>query len=250
MNGRTTAFFALATIATLATVLWLDGPGLPRQLALAAPVWALLGLVFATHPDLTRETLIAVAIATTGEVILSIGLGIYEYKSGGVPLYVPPGHGVIYLLALQASRHLERFRRVIEPTTFVAGSLVAVVAALMFNDTFGLLCWIVMLMIVSTSPRRLLIATCVCVTSVLEIAGTLAGNWTWGEHQGLLRSGNPPVGVVLLYCCLDLLTIMAVSSLARRRRSVRVAQAHLDVALTHPHPQLVTSRYAQQETNF
>lgn len=215
--------FVVAALSTLATVLWLDRAGLVHQLILGGGVCVLLGLVFVRHPELRRETLIAIAIATTGEVILSIGLGIYSYRSGGVPLYVPPGHGVVYLLALQCSRHLHRFERLIVTTTFLAGSIVAAIAAVLFADTFGLACWAVTLLIAAISQRRLLIATCIAFTSVLEIAGTWAGNWTWHESQGLLSSGNPPVGVVLLYCCLDLLTLMALNAMTTRRRSAFAA---------------------------
>jgi hypothetical protein len=220
LNGRTTTGFVIAALSTLALVLWADRPGLSHQLQLGAIVTMLLCVVFARHPELMKETLIAIAIATAGEVTLSIGLGIYSYNSGGVPLYVPPGHGVVYLLALQTSVHLVRFERIILRTTFIAGTIVALGAALLFNDSFGLACWAVTLLIASVSRRRLLIATCIAFTSVLEIAGTWAGNWTWHEYQGLLRSGNPPVGVVLLYCCLDLLTLAALRGLSGIRRPV------------------------------
>ncbi|MHB0971786.1 MAG: hypothetical protein ACYC7A_21125 [Thermoanaerobaculia bacterium] len=220
MSRRATISFVLAAFCTLALVLWLDRPGLSHQLFLSAIVTMLLGMVFSTHPELMRETLIAIAIATTGEVTLSIGLGIYSYSSGGVPLYVPPGHGVVYLMALQTSAHLVRYERIILRTTFIAGTVAAVGAVVAFDDTFGLACWGVTLLIAAVSQRRLLIATCIAYTSVLEIAGTWAGNWTWHEQQGLLQSGNPPAGVVLLYCCLDLLTLAALRGLSGLRRPV------------------------------
>ena len=216
MTRRTTIQFVCATFALLGIVLWLDRSGLATQLMLSATVWLLLAIVFVRHRELARETLIAIAIATTGEIILSIGLNIYGYRSGGVPLYVPPGHGVVYLCALQASAQLRRYERLIVVTTFIAGTIAAIGAAIVFRDTFGLACWLVTLLIASTTDRRLLIATCISMTSILEIAGTWAGNWTWHEQQGLLASGNPPVGVVLLYCCLDLLTLMALNALTRR----------------------------------
>jgi hypothetical protein len=220
VNGRNTLLFVFAALSALGTVLSLDVSGLTRQLTLGGIVATLLAIAFVMHPHLMKETLIAIAIATTGEVILSIGLQIYSYRSGGIPLYVPPGHGVVYLMALQTSAHIERYRRVILRTTFIAGTIVAIGAAAWFNDSFGLLCWCVTLLIAWTSPRRLLIATCITFTSVLEIAGTWAGNWTWHEHQGLLSSGNPPVGVVLLYCCLDLLTIKALGALGGNRATL------------------------------
>lgn len=219
MDKRTTLTFVIAAISLLAATLWLDRAGIVPQLMLGGAVWLLLAAVFVRHRHLAPETLIAVAIATTGECILSLGLDIYGYRSGGVPLYVPPGHGVVYLLALQSSAHVRRYERLIVSTTFAFGSVAALAMALWFNDTFGLACWIVTLMIAWTSDRRLLMATCVAFTSVLEIAGTLAGNWRWHERQGLLASGNPPVGVVLLYCCLDLLTLMALNAIVSRRQN-------------------------------
>jgi hypothetical protein len=225
MNRRTTLAFVIAAISLLAAVLWLDRAGIIPQLLLGGCVWLLLAAVFVRHRHLAPETLIAVAIATTGECILSLGLNIYGYRSGGVPLYVPPGHGVVYLLALQSSEHIRRYERLIVGTTFVFGSIAAVTMALLVRDTFGLACWIVTLLIASTSDRRLLMATCVAFTSVLEIAGTLAGNWRWHFDQGLLSSGNPPVGVVLLYCCLDLLTLMALNAILSRRQNVACESA-------------------------
>src|SRR5207253_1795712 len=150
-----------ATFVLLGLVLSLDRSGLATQLMLSASVWLLLAIVFIRHRELARETLIAIAIATTGEIILSIGLGIYGYRSGGVPLYVPPGHGVVYLCALQASAHLRRYERLIVVTTFSAGTIAAIGAAVAFKDTFGLACWLVTLLIASTTDRRLLIATCI-----------------------------------------------------------------------------------------
>jgi len=224
MNRRTTIVFTIAAIALLAAVLCLDRAGLVPQLLLGASVWLLLGAVFVRHRQLAPETLIAIAIATTGECILSLGLNIYGYRSGGVPLYVPPGHGVMYLMALQVSAHLKRYERLIVNATFIAGTIGAVAILALFHDSFGFACWIVTLMIASTSDRRLLMATCVAVTSVLEIAGTLVGNWRWHFDQGLLHSGNPPVGVVLLYCCLDLLTLMALNAIMSRRQNAACAR--------------------------
>lgn len=225
MDRRTTTQFVCATLVLLAVVLKLDRAGLATQAMLSASVWLLLGAAFVRHRELARETLIAIAIATTGELSLSIGLGIYGYRSGGVPLYVPPGHGVIYLCALQASAHLRRYERLIVTTTFAAGTVVAIGAAIAFGDTFGLACWLVTLLIAATTNRRLLIATCISLTSIVEVAGTWAGNWAWHERQGLLASGNPPSGVVLLYCGLDLLTLPALNALSRRAHNAACPSA-------------------------
>ena len=45
-----------------------------------------------------------VAIATGVELFLSLVWGLYQYRWGNVPLFVPPGHGLLYLFALRATR--------------------------------------------------------------------------------------------------------------------------------------------------
>ncbi|HEY6876408.1 MAG TPA: hypothetical protein VI299_00230, partial [Polyangiales bacterium] len=37
-----------------------------------------------------------VVIATAGEVLFSLVFGMYEYRLANVPVYVPPGHAILY----------------------------------------------------------------------------------------------------------------------------------------------------------
>ncbi len=219
MNRPTTLAFVIAGCSLLAAVLWLDGPGGWNQALLGGTVWLLLLAAFVRHRELVAETLIAIFLASSGEVLLSIGIGVYHYRTAIIPMYVPPGHGVVYLLALQSSRQIRKYERIIIASALGAGTIMAAIAAIYFGDTFGLACWIVTMMIASISERRLLIATCVVFTTVLEVAGTWAGNWTWHKTQGILTSGNPPVGVVMLYCCIDLVTLMLLNAWTSRRQN-------------------------------
>ncbi|MEO8034948.1 MAG: hypothetical protein ABI837_11005, partial [Acidobacteriota bacterium] len=147
MTRQQTIHFLVATNIVLPIVLFLDRPGLAVQLGLGLSVALLLVLYVAPHRELWQEVVIAIAIATTGEVVLSMGLGIYGYRSGGIPLYVPPGHGVMYLLAVQSAIHLRRFARPMIVTTFIAGSVAAVAMAYFFRDFSGLLAWVALVII-------------------------------------------------------------------------------------------------------
>jgi hypothetical protein len=50
------------------------------------------------------QVVIAVAFATAGEHFASIYMEGYTYRFGNVPLYVPPGHGMVYLTAVALAR--------------------------------------------------------------------------------------------------------------------------------------------------
>ena len=51
-----------------------------------------------------RQVWLMVGIATCVELFLSLVWGLYQYRWGNVPLFVPPGHGLLYLFALRATR--------------------------------------------------------------------------------------------------------------------------------------------------
>ena len=51
-----------------------------------------------------RQVWIMVGVATCVEIWSSIVWGIYRYRFDNVPLFVPWGHGLVYLFALRAAR--------------------------------------------------------------------------------------------------------------------------------------------------
>ena len=161
----------------------------------------------------------AVILATTGEVVLSIGWGLYSYQHALIPLYVPAGHGVFYLLATESAKQelLRRHARAIVGSVLVAGSVVATITLVLYGDVWGLLWWVTAATLLTRSKSGLLLAACLVYTMLLEWLGTGIGNWRWAAEVPWigLRSANPPSGVGVLYILLDLLTVLTVGSFAR-----------------------------------
>lgn len=210
-------YFSLTLLVFVPSVLLLDGEGLARQLTLcAATVLFLAFFVRALEVDL-RAVLVAIAVATAGECVLSIGWGLYEYREALLPLYVPPGHGLFYALAAAASRvpALLRRERAIVRGVMITGSLVALATLFLANDVWGLLWWIAALALMFRSDHRLLLAACFVNATLLEWIGTGLGNWRWAPVvPGLgLATANPPSGVGLLYVLLDLIVVALVARL-------------------------------------
>lgn len=213
-------FFLASTAAFVTSFLLLDRGGLVSQLLLGAAATAFLFGWASTSSVPMRYVVWAVVIATTGEVVLSIGWGLYSYQHALIPLYVPPGHGIFYLLATESAQQelFRRHARAIVRFVLIAGSLVAGITLVAFGDVWGLLWWVAAAAILARSKSGLLLAACLVYTMLLEWLGTGIGNWQWAaEVPGLgLRSANPPSGVGVLYVLLDLLTVMVVTARWRR----------------------------------
>ena len=221
-------FFVASTAIFVSSFLLLDRSGLLPQLLLGTAS-ALFLYGFARSSTVPMAQVVgAVIIATTGEVVLSIGWGLYSYQHNLIPLYVPAGHGIFYLLATESAQQelLRRHARAIVGSVLVAGSVIAAVTLVLYGDVWGLLWWIGAAALLSRSRNGLLLATCVVYTQLLEWLGTALGNWEWAAVvPGIgLRSANPPSGVGVLYILLDILTVLTVGSLARAWGQIRKAE--------------------------
>lgn len=203
--------FVTASAAFMTLLLFIDCDGIAQQLALGTATAAFLWF-FARRTEIDpRQIICAIVVATIGEVVLSLGWGLYTYRHALIPLYVPPGHGLFYTLAAASARQpwLRAKEAVIRNGVIAFGSVYALVSLFAWNDAWGFLWWLGALALIRQSRNQLLLATCFCYTIVLEWAGTAIGNWHWNALvPGLgLHSANPPAGVGILYILLDLITV-------------------------------------------
>jgi hypothetical protein len=212
-------------------VLFCDGPALSRQLLLGVVSLAFLYL-FVRRSSVDRgQIVIAIMVATAGELMLSIGLGLYDYRHAAlIPLYVPFGHGLFYALASESARQrvFQQNETGIVRGVLVSGTLIAATTLLWWNDQWGLVWWILAATLIARSRNALLLAICFVYTMLLEWTGTAMGNWQWIAEVPLvnLHSANPPSGVGILYVLLDLITV----SIARARKTPAEAGAPLEPA--------------------
>ena len=154
-----------------------------------------------------------VAVATCFEVFGSLVWGVYRYRLHNLPLFVPPGHGIVYLFGLLAAQTpvVQRHgRRVAYAVLAVAGAWAALGVTVLpiatgRIDVQGALCLPVFAYFLLRSPRWPLFAAIFVIVSVLEISGTTFGNWYWlpvapWTH---IPSGNPPSAIAGGYGVID-----------------------------------------------
>lgn len=216
---RSFVFFLIATALFIPALLLADTRGLIPQLALGLATLAFLA-IFAHRSEVeTRQIVCVILVATTGEIVLSLGWGLYDYHHALIPLYVPFGHGVFYALAVASARQetLRRYARPITGGVLVTGSIIAAVSLIFFRDQWGLLWWTAAAILLMRSRNQLLLSTAFVYTIILEWLGTAIGNWHWAAVIPFLglRSANPPSGVGILYILLDLVTVAICSGIPR-----------------------------------
>lgn len=228
--------FCLAMAAYFAGVLWLDRyVDEQQQLLLGASTWAVLLLACrGLPPERLAQIALVVVAATCTEVVGSILWGVYEYRLGNLPAFVPPGHGLVYLTGLRLSECGFVRRR---PRPFVLGvlavSLVWTVAGLTVMprlDVAGALGAVTFAACLFWGRAPTIYAGVFVAVAALEWYGTGVGTWRWAETiPGLgIPDGNPPSGVASGYVLFDVIAITlapAVLGLLGRRRQPQPASA-------------------------
>src|SRR5947208_3392376 len=126
------ALFTLAVILVFVVLGLADRHvDLTGQVGLGFATWLVLLAALRPLPLERRvQTLLVVGVATCMEVVGSILWGVYTYRLHNLPLFVPPGHGLVYLAGISLSEtRLVRAR----PRWFV----VAVAACAATSGGFG-----------------------------------------------------------------------------------------------------------------
>ena len=209
---RTPVLFCSATFAITVTGLALDHfADLGVQMLLALCTWGFLAIAFVHLTPMERaQTSVVVVVATCAEIIGSVIWGVYTYRLGNLPLFVPPGHGLVYLTGLRLSQ-TPWFRR--RPRRLVGGAMAGVagwalvgLTALERTDVAGAVGAAVLLVFLWRGRAPAVYAGVFFAVAFLEIYGTAIGTWTWaGEIPGLgVPDGNPPSGAASGYVFFDI----------------------------------------------
>ena len=158
--------------------------------------------------------LLCLAYASIGEVLLSLVWRVYDYRLDNLPLFVPPGHVLLFLLGLSIAPRLSDLH-----VRFITWSACVIVAALALTgrDTLSPVLAAVFALSVIFGRERKLYATMFVLALVMELYGTWLGNWHWNAQVGRpgLVTLNPPVAAGAFYCALDLLVMISMKAVGR-----------------------------------
>jgi hypothetical protein len=248
---RSPGRFCLGALVMTTLGLGLDHfADLGLQLLLSVCAWAFLAVVFVYLTPMERaQTSVVVIVATMAEVIGSILWGVYAYRLGNLPLFVPPGHGFVYLTGLRMSQTRWAAGR---PRLFV-GLAIAVVTGwallglilLERTDVAGAIGAAVLVVFLLRGRAPAVYAGVFFAVAYLEIYGTAVGTWRWApELPGLgVPDGNPPSGAASGYVLFDIaalylapLLIAGSAAVGARLRRPRLTAPRSSPRGTRPPP--------------
>jgi hypothetical protein len=202
-------------LAVIPLAFWLDArtTSIAQQNVLGACAWVLLILSMRFSPTAERRQVwIMVGVASAVEVWASIVWGIYRYRFGNVPMFVPPGHGLVYLWALRAARTpiILKYPRQAKWFGLVGATAWAVfgltIEPVFFGrlDITGAMFWPLFIWFMR-KPSAPIYASAFLVTSILELVGTSFGTWRWQVFAPVshIPTGNPPSVISAGYCVMD-----------------------------------------------
>jgi hypothetical protein len=214
----------LVAMGWLSVVLWLDADGgrwLQRGLGVAC--WLLLVVLLRRVTPLVRaQTAVVVGFATIVEFVCSPTLHVYLYRFDNVPMYVPPGHGLVYLsaLALGSSGLVRRHLHVWTAAVILVGGAWAGYGLFLADrtDVLGAIWYVCLVLFLLFGPSRPVYVGAFVVVGYLELMGTSLGNWTWQtvDPTGWVPIGNPPSGAAGGYGWFDLAALLGAPYLVRR----------------------------------
>ncbi len=215
--------YAVALTALTLLALEIDRSG--HEWVASAMAWAsLAGALWAASRTERVQVLVAVVVATGFELFFAILWGLYVYRRGDLPLFVPAGHGLIYLSALRlsgtrlvGSRGFRLVAVLIAATWAIGGVTLAATPDVLGLTLLPSLAWCLL-----RTRRGAIYAGCFVASTALELIGTRLGTWTWRGHAPLLGIGvgNPPSAIAAGYCVLDM-TVLGVCDLGARLGSSR-----------------------------
>jgi hypothetical protein len=200
--------------------------GLAGQIGLGLATWAvLLAALWALPLKLQLQTLLVVGVATCAEVVGSILWGVYTYRLHNLPLFVPPGHGLVYLGGISLSRTAfvrARPRAFVVAVTACAATWALVgLTVLPRFDLGGAIGVSVFLFFLWKGRAPTVYGGVFFVVLFLELWGTAVGLWQWhAVTPGLgLPMGNPPSGAMSGYVLFDILAIAVTARVLHRFRA-------------------------------
>jgi hypothetical protein len=134
-----------------------------------------------------------------------------NYRLQNLPLFVPPGHVLLYALGWWLCSRVP-----LRATVAASGLIAALALALTIEgrDQLSLALTLLFVLCMRYGPSPKLYATMFVLALAMELWGTWLGNWTWRSQAPWLgwQTLNPPLAAGAFYCVLDWLV-----GLVRRR---------------------------------
>lgn len=149
-----------------------------------------------------------VFLSYIGELIFCTLLGMYNYRTAVIPLYVPFGHAIVYAsgYVYAHTKWAIRNNNFLKKYFAIGFSLLFLSVGILLDDVFSLVFGVFFFLLLKRKKwQNLYYFIAICVIFI-ELAGTYFQCWKWVPKTfGLIPAANPPMGAVFFYAGGDVL---------------------------------------------
>ncbi len=171
---------------------------------------------------LKKLMIVMVLLSYLGEVIFCTILGMYNYRTDVIPLYVPFGHAIVYASgyvfshtnwAIQQEKKIRSFFVVFYILLFL-------LVGIFLDDQFTLIFGIFFFLLLKRKKwQNLYFFIALCVIFI-ELVGTYFKCWKWvPETFNLISTANPPMGAIFFYAGGDVLLVKIVKTIDKIKKN-------------------------------
>ena len=159
-------------------------------------------LFYNANSHLRKLMFTMVFLSYIGELIFCKLLGMYEYRTPAIPLYVPLGHAIVYASGFIFAHTSWAIKNEKKLGVFFAFSfaLLFLSVGIFLNDIFSMGSGVLFFLLLKRKRWQNLyyfIALCVIF---IELVGTFFQCWAWvPKIFGTIPTVNPPMGAVFYY---------------------------------------------------
>jgi hypothetical protein len=183
-------------------------------------------LLFFTADGMLRKLMfVMVFLSYIGELIFCKLLGMYDYRTEYIPLYVPFGHAIVYASGYIVAHTNWVVSNEKPLQKFFAGFFIVLFlgVGILLNDMFSLIFGLLFFVLLKRKQwQNLYYCIALCVIFI-ELIGTYFQCWTWVPKTfGVIPAANPPMGAVFFYAGGDVLLVKIVSAWDKRKKTLKV----------------------------
>lgn len=174
----------------------------------------ILGILYFTGFYLTADTslrklmFVMVGLSYIGELIFCSLLGMYEYRTPVIPLYVPFGHAIVYASGYVYAHSLWSSTKELHLRKYFLWffALLFLGVGLFLKDYFSLIFGLLFFWLLKRKHWQNLYCFIALCVIFIELVGTYFKCWAWVPNVfRLIPTSNPPMGAVFFYAGGDVL---------------------------------------------
>lgn len=155
-----------------------------------------------------------VFLSYLGELIFCKLLGMYNYRTADIPLYVPFGHAIVYASGFVFAENslIVRNTILLKKIFFTSFAILFLGVGLVLNDWFSIIFGLLFFVLMRRKKWQNVYYTIALCVIFIELVGTFFKCWTWVPKTfGLIPTANPPMGAVFFYAGGDVILAKIVS---------------------------------------